>query len=205
MKVDLNLVEFSRSGGWEPCLTCRSAPGGKPTPETLVYYALGHRVCDWCVERGPEHIEAAIREWAEKYRRKAESCERALAGGVEIPEVSLEDRAKMELWARRQMQDHFGVCPACGKSCDWMNVHRTHWFYCDEHQVCWWVGSNHFSNWRREDEETWRQNEEKLRNFRVVYESIKDDLDLIPAEDALKEARSRISEISPDDFYDFPY
>ena len=86
----------------------------------------------------------------------------------------------MELWARRKIEDHFGVCPACGVGGHVLNVGRTHWFYCEEHEVCWCVGSNLFSSWRDESEETWRANEERLRGYRVVYEDVTADLDLYP-------------------------
>jgi hypothetical protein len=71
--------------------------------------------------------------------------------------------------------------------------------------VCWCAGSNLFSSWREEDEETWRHNEEKLQNFRIVYDNIEDDLDLISTEDALQAAGNRLSETAPDDFDDFPF
>jgi hypothetical protein len=205
MKVELDLVKFSHRGGWEFCLVCRSAPGGEPTPGTLAYYALGYRVCDRCVELGPEHIREAIRKRGEQLRREAAIFQEAAAENVEIPDISLEDRAKMELWGERHIQNHFGVCPVCGKDCAYLNVGRDHWFYCDEHEVCWYVGSSLFSSWRQEDEETWRQNEEKLAPFRVVYRSALEDLDLILTGDALRAAERRVADIAPEDINEFPF
>jgi hypothetical protein len=126
MEIKLDLVRFGPRGGWEFCLVCRSAPGGAPAPGTLAYYALGHRVCDRCVECGAEHIREAISERGEEFRRKAEAFEKAADEGVEIPEVSLEDQAKMELGGERKIDDHFGVCPACGVGGHYLNVGKTH-------------------------------------------------------------------------------
>jgi hypothetical protein len=55
-----------------------------------------------------------------------------------------------------------------------------HWFYCAKHRVCWFIGVNLFSSWREEDEVAWAQNEEKLERYRLFYESVEKDLDLIP-------------------------
>jgi hypothetical protein len=204
MKIKLDQVRFAADRfapyGWEWCAVCRSKPGGKPTPGTLAYYVLGGRVCDRCVKRGAEHIREGLRNRAGTLRCEVEALEVAIAEGIEIPETSLEAQAKMRLWAHGRIQDHFGVCPVCGESCPYLNVHKTHWFYCDEHEVRWCVGSNLFSSWREEDEEVWRGNEEKLQTFRVVYENIEDDLDLIPEEDALAAAEARIGERTLEDF-----
>jgi hypothetical protein len=89
MKVELDLANFGhlREAG-EYCLACGSAPQGEPVPGTLVYYALRHRVCDRCVERGEEYIRKAIEEHAKRLRREATAFEKAAAEGVEIPEIS---------------------------------------------------------------------------------------------------------------------
>ncbi len=205
MKLKLGLVRFDRGGGWQFCLACRSAPGGEPVPGTMVYYALDERVCDSCVKRGAEHIRKALKERADKLQREADRFAAAAAEGLEIPAISIEERAKAELWGERHVEDYFGVCPACGAGSHYLNVGRDHWFYCDEHEVCWFVGSNLFDSWRREDEETWRRNEEKLRGFRVVYKNVEDDLDLIPTEAALRAAERRFDTVSPADFAVFPF
>ena len=44
--------------------------------------------------------------------------------------------------------DYFGVCPDCRRTNGCLNVGGDHWFYCTEHHVRWWVGSNLFSSWR---------------------------------------------------------
>jgi hypothetical protein len=48
--------------------------------------------------------------------------------------------------------DYFGACPYCGKNDGYVNIGRSHWFKCDEHQTRWLVGSNLFSSWQYETE-----------------------------------------------------
>jgi hypothetical protein len=55
------------------------------------------------------------------------------------------------------MDDYFGVCPTCQKTDGYTNVGRSHWFFCKEHRVKWWVGSNLFSSWQGETEEYQRR------------------------------------------------
>jgi ssDNA-binding Zn-finger/Zn-ribbon topoisomerase 1 len=71
---------------------------------------------------------------------------------------------------------HFGACPDCDKECrayqsEYRNVGRSHYFMCRVHRVFWWVGSNLFSSWTLESEETWRENERLLGTFRKVKAS----------------------------------
>jgi hypothetical protein len=47
---------------------------------------------------------------------------------------------------------YFGVCPECGKTDGYINIGREHWFYCKEHKVKWWAGSNLFRGWKDETE-----------------------------------------------------
>ena len=64
--------------------------------------------------------------------------------------------------------NYFGYCPHCDVSNMYCNIGRDHWFYCELHQVCWCVGSNLFSDWKEESEETWKENEAFLEPFTVV-------------------------------------
>jgi hypothetical protein len=73
---------------------------------------------------------------------------------------------------QKQLKDkgpnYFGDCPEC-KSCDgFLNIGRTHVFYCDEHETQWTVGSNLFSSWHGETEEDWESNAKKLAGYREV-------------------------------------
>lgn len=43
---------------------------------------------------------------------------------------------------------YWGGCPTCERHDGYINIGRGHWFYCAEHKVCWWVGSNLFSSWK---------------------------------------------------------
>jgi hypothetical protein len=58
--------------------------------------------------------------------------------------------------------DHFGVCPTCKKNDGYINVGKGHWFYCEEHRVCWFVGSNLMSSWRDQTEDEQRRTYEDL-------------------------------------------
>ena len=69
--------------------------------------------------------------------------------------------------------NHFGACPYCGQSDGYLNDGRNHWFRCDRHKVKWWVGSNLFSSWRDEDEETWRLNRFRLAEYMAVQPETK--------------------------------
>jgi len=50
-------------------------------------------------------------------------------------------------------ENYFGVCLKCGKTDGYINIGAGHWFYCKQHKMCWWVGSNLFSDWREETPE----------------------------------------------------
>jgi len=67
--------------------------------------------------------------------------------------------------------DHFHGCPQCpeskGPDC-FLNVGRSHWAICEEHTTRWCVGANLFSSWRHETEEQWRENHQRLLNYRDV-------------------------------------
>jgi hypothetical protein len=63
---------------------------------------------------------------------------------------------------------HFGWCPECGRSDGYVNIGRSHVFYCDAHRTRWSAGSNLFSSWRYEDEATWARNAEHVGPYREV-------------------------------------
>jgi hypothetical protein len=52
---------------------------------------------------------------------------------------------------------YFGVCPQCRRHDGFANVGRSHWSFCREHRVKWWVGDNLFSSWRDQTEEEQRR------------------------------------------------
>lgn len=62
----------------------------------------------------------------------------------------------------------YGGCPACGRTDGYRNVGRDHWFFCAEHRVRWWAGSNLFSSWRGETEAAFRENIAFMEPFTEV-------------------------------------
>ena len=68
------------------------------------------------------------------------------------------------------VQDHFGVCSACGKNDGFVNIGRGHWFFCKGHRVQWYVGDNLFSSWRQETEEEQRRRYDELglEDFQII-------------------------------------
>ena len=69
---------------------------------------------------------------------------------------------------RPTTDEYFGGCPHCGQNDGYMNVERDHWLICHRHKTKWLAGSNLFSGWRHEDEETWKRNRFKLSGYMVV-------------------------------------
>jgi hypothetical protein len=63
-----------------------------------------------------------------------------------------EEPGKMSEQSEPDGNAYFGLCPVCHKSDGYLNVGREHYFYCAEHKVRWWAGSNLFSSWRYETE-----------------------------------------------------
>ena len=67
-----------------------------------------------------------------------------------------------------RLEHYFGVCSVCGKDKPYCNIHRSHYFYCDEHKKMWSPGSNLFSDWREEDENIWEANSKKLEGYEII-------------------------------------
>ena len=57
---------------------------------------------------------------------------------------------------------YFGVCPECGKSDGYINVSRTHWFFCKAHKTKWCIGANLFSSWREQTEDEQRRDYDEI-------------------------------------------
>ncbi len=64
--------------------------------------------------------------------------------------------------------NHFGGCPHCDGSDGYLNIGREHWFFCARHKTKWHGGSNLFSGWREESEDTWRRNRFRLAEYVTV-------------------------------------
>jgi hypothetical protein len=66
----------------------------------------------------------------------------------------------------------WGVCPYCLATDGYINIGRSHWFFCIEHKVRWCVGSNLFGNWREQTLEHQEDiyNELGFGSFRKIEE-----------------------------------
>ena len=62
----------------------------------------------------------------------------------------------------------FGLCPVCHETDGFLNIGRDHWFCCHAHRTRWHAGSNLFSGWKDETEETWRVNAERIGDYADV-------------------------------------
>ncbi|MHC4880391.1 MAG: hypothetical protein ACYTGL_28410 [Planctomycetota bacterium] len=67
------------------------------------------------------------------------------------------------------INDHFGVCPVCGRHDSYRNLHREQWFICHAHQIRWLAGENVLNTWRSESPEDWQQNIADIGSYRIVY------------------------------------
>lgn len=56
-----------------------------------------------------------------------------------------------------KVKNYFGGCPQCGQDDGFINVGRSHWFFCKAHKTSWCIGSNLFSSWREQSEEEQRR------------------------------------------------
>lgn len=61
-----------------------------------------------------------------------------------------------------QTQPYFGGCPECGHHDGYINIGRSHWFFCAEDRVKWLGGTNVFSSWQHETEDEQRAAYEEL-------------------------------------------
>jgi hypothetical protein len=68
-----------------------------------------------------------------------------------------------------------GDCPMCGRNDGYLNIGRGHWFLCHAHRTKWFIGSNLFSSWREEDEETWVRNSALLANYEEVEPTMRQE------------------------------
>ena len=78
--------------------------------------------------------------------------------------------------------ERVGGCPGCGNTDGrhadrwhadgYPNDERDYWFFCDRHKTRWRAGSNLFSGWRGENEETWLRNRLLLSGYMWVVEPV---------------------------------
>ena len=96
--------------------------------------------------------------------------------------------------------DYFGVCPICRKNDGYINIGRGHWFFCEEHKVRWYIGSNLFSSWQEETKEEQREIFDKLEfgNYQDV-EPIRADFGPPPEEEMIAATPAEIPPWADDD------
>ena len=113
---------------------------------------------------------ATIRAVAEKAMRKL-FAEKVAAGEIVYVGGSLYRKADVPTAteARLNFDDHFGTCPDCGKTDGYINIGRSHWFYCAEHKTRWIAGSNLFSSWLEETREEQKARYEELEFGTFAY------------------------------------
>ena len=63
---------------------------------------------------------------------------------------------------------YFGHCPDESHENTYLNVGKTHWMFCEKCGIRWCVGANLFSSWRRETEQQWAANEDRLLKLTEV-------------------------------------
>ncbi len=78
------------------------------------------------------------------------------------------DVVNLEPKKPRYAESYYGGCPHCGRNDGFLNVEREHFFICHEHKTKWHFGSNLFSGWREESEETWQRNRFRLAEYMTV-------------------------------------
>jgi hypothetical protein len=71
---------------------------------------------------------------------------------------------------RKQDCGYFGLCPKCRNTDGYLNIGRTHHFFCDVHKTRWCGGQNLFSSWQYETEDEQRKTYEE-KNF-GAYEKV---------------------------------
>jgi hypothetical protein len=74
----------------------------------------------------------------------------------------------MDKTTKPQVNGYFGLCPECHNNDGYLDVGRDHWFFCEEHKVKWWAGSNLFSSWCEQTEEGKQANIKFLEGCRIV-------------------------------------
>ncbi len=112
--------------------------------------------------RACEEMEAEREEeegaWSRFYQQQAAEADDIFDGAVGADPALV----------RAVYQERFGACPECGQASTVLNIGREHWFVCHDHKIKWHVGSNLFSAWKEENQETWDKNADTLSGYREV-------------------------------------
>lgn len=151
-----------------PCFTCGQATN-KDVVQAFAYDEDGDEhgaICDACLA-SPSALIVRAKARATNLHEWAAALEHVVVESF----VTLEQKAEMVREREVGFDDHFGVCPKCHRGGECRNIGRDHWFFCAEHRVKWFVGSNLFSSWRHESEADWRKNADYLADFIEVQEA----------------------------------
>jgi hypothetical protein len=66
------------------------------------------------------------------------------------------------------IREEFGVCPLCGNSDECVNLGPYNWYICRRHQFRWCIGHNCIVPEVYENDESYQENWERIRKYRVV-------------------------------------
>jgi uncharacterized protein YeaO (DUF488 family) len=69
-------------------------------------------------------------------------------------------------------KNYWGHCPHPEHENYNMNIGRAHWMVCDVCKIKWLIGSNLFSSWRYESEETWIANSKHIKDYKNLSGSV---------------------------------
>lgn len=64
--------------------------------------------------------------------------------------------------------NYFGHCRVPKHKNYYLNIGRGHWVVCDKCRIKWFIDANLFSSWRRQTEDAWQANDEKVREYREI-------------------------------------
>jgi len=67
---------------------------------------------------------------------------------------------------------YFGGCPTCGGNDGYVNAGKGHFFFCREHRVSWFAGSNLFDSWREQTETEQREEYKQIEGFERIEEPL---------------------------------
>ena len=65
-------------------------------------------------------------------------------------------------------KDYFGHCSFTEHENHYLNIGRGHWMVCDKCELKWFIGENLFSSWREENEDIWKANADRIKDYREL-------------------------------------
>jgi hypothetical protein len=164
------------------------------------------RACEQCLEAGQDQIDARLKEHIVAVEEQAQML-RKLVSQIQVPTFA-EWEAAMHLangifgprgyfTDHRDVDDYFGLCPVCLHTDGYLNIGREHWFFCKEHKTKWCAGSNLFSSWRDDTEDSQRKIFDEL-NF-GSFETVEPVKHRPPTEEELAAEKLTMERVIDDD------